>query len=222
MYVLKRTNLYKTAFHEKVAQIDQDKKKWLEMVCESLCLNKVLMQETYLTLMLISLNKSHISNYSLSVGYVTRIIADKKLQVFREKVEIQTDVVDFDVDFYFGTLLQNLTKFNAQTRQQFLNDFVLFMRQYYRGFMRIVASQVTGQGNNTFIKNLIAFYYRLSQQALEKFGDPQATETLVQLCTYMFTETHDFAELKQLAESDERDLWFFRRIVVFFDDNTQM
>ena len=86
------------------------------------------MQETYLTLMLISLNKSQLKNYTLTVGCVTRILSDKKLQVFREKSEIQTDIVDFDVDYYFGTLLQNLTKFNAQTRQQFLNDFVLFMR----------------------------------------------------------------------------------------------
>ena len=88
--------------------------------------------------------------------------------------------------------------------------------------MRIVASQVTGQGNNIFVKNLIGFYYRLSQLASDKFGDPQATDTLVQLCSYMLTETHDCAELKQLAESDERDLWFFRRIVVFFDDNTSV
>ena len=88
--------------------------------------------------------------------------------------------------------------------------------------MRIVASQVTAQGNNIFVKNLTAFYYRLSQLACGKFAEPQATETLVQLCCYMLTETHDCAELKQLAESDERDLWFFRRVVVFFDDNTVM
>ena len=75
------------------------------------------MRETYLTLMLISLNKSQIKNYSLTVGCVTRVVSDKKLQVFREKAEIQTDIIDFDVDFYFGTLLHNLTKFNAQTRQ---------------------------------------------------------------------------------------------------------
>jgi hypothetical protein len=36
MYVLRKTNHLKTAFHEKVAQIDHDKKKWLEMVCEGL------------------------------------------------------------------------------------------------------------------------------------------------------------------------------------------
>lgn len=43
----------------------------------------------------------------------------------------------------------------------------------------------------------------------------------MQLCTYMFVDSHDFGELKQLAESDERDLWFFRRIVVFFDEGTE-
>ena len=60
IYLLKKTNFHKASLHEKVAQNDLEKKKWLEMVCENLSANKVLLQETYLTLMLISLNKSQI------------------------------------------------------------------------------------------------------------------------------------------------------------------
>lgn len=83
--------------------------------------------------------------------------------------------------------------------------------------MKVFSGQTQGDANWQTLRN---FYYEVVEICLETDDPrlPPVTEQLiVKTCVYQFIKTHDDKRSKFLTEHDERDLWLFRRIFVFFD-----
>jgi hypothetical protein len=150
IYVNKRSVYGKLALQEKTAMNDQEKRQWLETVCKQLEKNAVLKQNTYTVLVLIALSKQglHQKASSITSETVARFITELKVQ---DSAEYSSNLVDFDIDVYFMLVLNQLLRFDTSARDLLLRDFNMFQRRHNIRFMRLLYSQLSGQGKNGFV-----------------------------------------------------------------------
>lgn len=57
-----------------------------------------------------------------------------------------TKVTDFDIDLFFQ-ILQLMDKFSSETKFLLLSHFMLFQREHYESFMKLISGQVSGSFN---------------------------------------------------------------------------
>ena len=71
----------------------------------------------------------------------------KQALVYDEQTPLShTKVTDFDIDLFF-VILQLIDKYSTETKFLLLSHFMLFQREHYGSFMKLICSQVSGSFN---------------------------------------------------------------------------
>jgi len=114
-----RRQYNKKPLHEKVASLDSDKRKFLHTVCDKIPQNKVIHTDTYLTLMQIAFCKQP-DPLSAHNEIPTHFDVDTMIKQSQIRRDLKvTDIIDFDVDFYF-LVLESYTICSKPTKKIFL------------------------------------------------------------------------------------------------------
>lgn len=72
--------------------------------------------------------------------------------------KFSSEVIDFDIDFYF-IVLDSFEKLTSQTKVVFLNQMMLFLKNKEEGFMQLLIGQVSSDTTNPFLKKIKLFYH---------------------------------------------------------------
>jgi hypothetical protein len=144
-YVHNRRQYNKKPLHEKVASLDSDKRKFLNTVQEKITKNKVIHTNTYLTLMQIAFCKQPDLVSAQNNEIPTHFDVDTMIKQSQIRRDLKvTDIIDFDVDFYF-LVLESYTICSKPTKKIFLQQFGLMTGHLYERFLAVCAGQKTDE-----------------------------------------------------------------------------
>jgi hypothetical protein len=119
---------------DKVAAFDTEKKILLAQINKYLSCNTQITTETYLTMMQLSFDKRNCTDRLPMLDQVDSEIKESRLRI---DTKSYSDVIDFDIDFYF-IVLENFEKLTQQTKVVFMNQLMLFLKNHEEGFMKLL------------------------------------------------------------------------------------
>lgn len=101
---------------------------------------------------------------------------DIKESRLRMENKQSSEVIDFDIDFYF-IVLECSEKLTQQTKIVFLNQIMLFLKNHEENFMKLLVGQVSSEDRNPFLAKIKIFYYQVVKLCLES-----KEEVMIQSC----------------------------------------
>ena len=177
----------KTKFNQVRADIDdQDKFLLNQFFRQTLESNRVLMQDTYLTLMMLAFKRHDLIQ-----------MKDDVIPHMEDVVDLIKDNIggngsrgmgSFDKDFYL-VVLRNFHLYSKQTKQHFFHHMGIFLDTHVDNFMSVFSTHYPNKEQEKETRN---FFYVLVETSLiteSPVLKKMAIECIVRVCTYQLTCT---------------------------------